>query len=64
MGKGSARPVSYTHLEGALRKLREIYRALCLSRSYSKETILEAYLNTISFTGTIQGCLLYTSRCV
>ena len=27
----------------------------CLSRSYSKETILEAYLNTISFTGTIQG---------
>ena len=25
------------------------------SRSYSKETILEAYLNTISFTGTIQG---------
>ena len=42
-------------MEGALRKLREIYRALCLSRSYSKETILEAYLNTISFTGTIQG---------
>ena len=35
--------------------MREIYRALCLSRSYSKETILEAYLNTISFTGTIQG---------
>ena len=42
-------------MEGALRKLREIYRALCLSRAYSKETILEAYLNTISFTGTIQG---------
>ena len=42
-------------VEGALRKLREIYRALCLSRSYSKQTILEAYLNTISFTGTIQG---------
>ena len=54
----------YKRQEGALRKLREIYRALCLSRSYSKETILEAYLNTISFTGTIQGCLLYTSRCV
>ena len=35
--------------------MREIYRALILSRSYSKETILEAYLNTISFTGTIQG---------
>ena len=42
-------------IDGALRKVREIYRALCLSRSYSKETILEAYLNTISFTGTIQG---------
>ena len=46
---------SSSGIEGALRKLREIYRALCLSRSYSKETILEAYLNTISFTGTIQG---------
>ena len=46
---------SASGVEGALRKLREIYRALCLSRAYSKETILEAYLNTISFTGTIQG---------
>ena len=46
---------SASGVEGALRKLREIYRALCLSRTYSKETILEAYLNTISFTGTIQG---------
>ena len=46
---------SASGIEGALRKLREIYRALCLSRSYSKQTILEAYLNTISFTGTIQG---------
>lgn len=46
---------SASGIEGALRKLREIYRALCLSRAYSKETILEAYLNTISFTGTIQG---------
>ena len=46
---------SASGIEGALRKVREIYRALCLSRSYSKETILEAYLNTISFTGTIQG---------
>ena len=46
---------SSSGIEGAMRKLREIYRALCLSRSYSKETILEAYLNTISFTGTIQG---------
>ncbi len=46
---------SSSGIEGALRKLREIYRALCLSRNYSKDTILEAYLNTISFTGTIQG---------
>ena len=46
---------SASGVEGALRKLQEIYRALCLSRSYSKQTILEAYLNTISFTGTIQG---------
>ena len=46
---------SASGIEGALRKLREIYRALCLSRTYSKETVLEAYLNTISFTGTIQG---------
>ena len=46
---------SASGIDGALRKVREIYRALCLSRSYSKETILEAYLNTISFTGTIQG---------
>ena len=42
---------SASGIDGALRKVREIYRALCLSRSYSKETILEAYLNTISFTG-------------
>ena len=47
---------SASGIDGALRKVREIYRALCLSRSYSKETILEAYLNTISFTGTIRGC--------
>ncbi len=42
-------------LEGAKRKLREIYRAWGLDNKYSKDTILEAYLNTISFTGTIQG---------
>ena len=46
---------SASGIEGALRKLREIYRAYTLYRNYSKETILEAYLNTISFTGTIQG---------
>lgn len=46
---------SASGIEGALRKLREIYRAFGLYRNYSKATILEAYLNTISFTGTIQG---------
>jgi penicillin-binding protein 1A len=46
---------SSSGIDGALRKLREIYRAYGLYRNYSKETILEAYLNTISFTGTIQG---------
>ena len=46
---------SASGIEGALRKLREIYRAFNLYRNYSKSTILEAYLNTISFTGTIQG---------
>ena len=46
---------SASGIEGALRKVREIYRAYTLYRNYSKETILEAYLNTISFTGTIQG---------
>ena len=46
---------SSSGLKGALRKVREIYRAYSLYRNYSKETILEAYLNTISFTGTIQG---------
>jgi penicillin-binding protein 1A len=42
-------------LDGVKRKLREIYRAWGLDNKYSKSTILEAYLNTISFTGTLQG---------
>ncbi len=46
---------SQTGIEGALRKLREMFRAYGLYQTYSKETILESYLNTISFTGTIQG---------
>ena len=35
--------------------MREIFRALGLCNRYSKETILEAYLNTIPLTGTIYG---------
>ncbi|MFI3169042.1 MAG: transglycosylase domain-containing protein [Faecalibacterium sp.] len=46
---------SQSGLEGIKRKLREMFRAVGLSQTYSKETILESYLNTISFTGTIQG---------
>ena len=42
-------------LDGALRKVREIFRAYGLYKNFSKQTILECYLNTISFTGTIQG---------
>ena len=38
-----------------MRKVREIFRALGLANRYSKETVLEAYLNTIPLTGTIYG---------
>ncbi|MEE0800197.1 MAG: transglycosylase domain-containing protein [Gemmiger sp.] len=38
-----------------MRKVREIFRAIGLCNRYSKETILEAYLNTIPLTGTIYG---------
>lgn len=38
-----------------MRKVREIFRALGLDNKYSKETILEAYLNTIPLTGIIYG---------
>lgn len=38
-----------------MRKVREIFRALGLDNKYSKETILEAYLNMIPLTGIIHG---------
>ena len=38
-----------------MRKVREIFRALGLDNKYSKEAILEAYLNTIPLTGIIHG---------
>lgn len=34
-------------IAGALRKVREIFRALVLEKQYSKDEILEAYLNTL-----------------
>ncbi len=42
-------------LEGYMRKVREIWRAICLDAKYDKDTILEAYLNVISFTGNTAG---------
>ncbi len=38
-----------------MRKVREIFRALGLANRYSKETILEAYLNTIPLPGIVCG---------
>lgn len=40
---------------GALRKLREIYRAYQLERRFTKEQILEAYLNTFRLSGQVAG---------
>lgn len=37
------------------RKIREIFRAISLDNKYSKEIILEAYLNTIRLTGNVAG---------
>ena len=42
-------------IEGYMRKVREIFRAMGLANRYSKETILEAYLNTIPLTGIVCG---------
>lgn len=42
-------------IEGYMRKVREIFRAIGLANRYSKETILEAYLNTIPLTGIVCG---------
>ena len=42
-------------IDGVLRKLREIYRALELEKNYSKEQILEAYLNTFRLGDQVAG---------
>lgn len=44
-----------TGMDGYTRKLREIFRALSLNGRYSKDVILEAYLNTLGLTGNIGG---------
>ena len=49
-------------IEGYLRKLKEIFRAMSLDSKWSKETILEAYLNTIDLTGNIGGVEVGANR--
>lgn len=38
------------------RKLREIFRALNVEKEYTKDQILEAYLNVVNFGNNCQGC--------
>ncbi|MCD7733091.1 MAG: penicillin-binding protein [Oscillospiraceae bacterium] len=42
-------------IEGIQRKLREIYRAVQLEKNYSKDDILEAYLNLVPLNNNIYG---------
>ncbi len=42
-------------IEGAFRKLREIYRAFILEKQYTKDEILEAYLNTLRLSHNWAG---------
>ena len=53
--KNLTRDEEASGIDGYLRKIREIYRALVLDGKYSKTDILEAYLNVISFTGNTAG---------
>lgn len=42
-------------IEGPLRKIREIYRAIMLEKKYTKQQIMEAYLNTFRLSGQLAG---------
>lgn len=42
-------------IEGYMRKVRELWRAIQLDAKYDKDTIMEAYLNVISFTDNTAG---------
>lgn len=44
------------------RKIREIFRAMQLEKTYSKDEILEEYLNYIGFGGPINGIQLAANR--
>ncbi len=53
--KNLTRDESDDGISGYLRKVREIWRALMLEQEYSKEEIMEAYLNVAGFTGNTAG---------
>ncbi len=42
-------------LDGYMRKVRELWRAIQMDAKYDKDTIMEAYLNVISFTDNTAG---------
>lgn len=44
-----------TGMEGIARKLRELYRAVQLEKNYSKDDILETYLNLVPLNNNIYG---------
>lgn len=47
--------LTYDNEVSLTRKLREIFRALNIERDYSKDDILEAYLNVVNFGNNAQG---------
>ncbi|MFV0350884.1 MAG: transglycosylase domain-containing protein [Oscillospiraceae bacterium] len=53
--KNLTRDDENSNMAGYMRKIREIYRAYKMDVTYDKDTILEAYLNTISFTSNTAG---------
>ncbi len=53
--KNLTRDDEVSDMAGFLRKVKEIYRAWKMDRAYDKEVIIDAYLNTISFTGNTAG---------
>lgn len=53
--KNLTRDDADSDMSGYLRKLRELCRAIRLDYIYEKDEIINAYLNTISFTGNTAG---------